>query len=397
MGKTSIEWCDHSVNPIRARDKATGAAGHHCEKVSPGCGNCYASRLQARFGLEEYSGPARRGKVEHYLDEKALASVLRRKTPTKFFWQDMGDLFGEWVPDGWAMRCLDVMARTPQHTHQVLTKRPDRMADFFRRWADLSGEDFEPKMARGPAATRAAHPSPRGQLFASMLETMGEPPPGRAYPAFDWMEGMICWPDTFPQIWVGTSVENQRRADERIPHLLRVPAAVRFLSCEPLLGPVDLTALRFPDGSGTLNALTGQYRLNCEGVGGHPDFVAETTEPKLPRVGWAIVGGESGPDARPCRVEWVRSVLEQCKAVGVPAFCKQLGANVVVDYYCDDPDLREWSLEGQHAVLLPSGGEWSYHDGQPPPGCLTRVRLRDRKGGDPAEWFGELNVRQFPP
>lgn len=217
MASTTIEWTDSTWNPIRARDRKTGKLGHYCELLSPGCAHCYASAFQPRFGLPTYGGePQREGRLEDlelFLDEDVLAAPLRWRKPRRVFVCSMTDLFGSWVSDGWIMRCLNTMARTPWHTYQILTKRPDRMADFFRRWADLSGEDFEPKLARGPEATRKAHPSGRGQLFAAMLESMGEPPPGAAYPTFDWMDGMIGWPALFPQIGLGISVEDQQRAD----------------------------------------------------------------------------------------------------------------------------------------------------------------------------------------
>lgn len=128
MAKTSIEWTDFSVNPIRAR--LNGKVGHHCEKVSAGCKNCYSSRLQLRFGLPVFDA-SKRQSVEHFLDASKLEQVLRRKTPTKWFWCDMTDMFGDWVPDAWVAVCFGVMAATPWHTHQVLTKRPERARKWF--------------------------------------------------------------------------------------------------------------------------------------------------------------------------------------------------------------------------------------------------------------------------
>ena len=167
---------------------------------------------------------------------------------------------------------------------------------------------------------------------------------------------------TLPNVWIGCSIEDQHRADERIPHLLRIPAAVRFLSCEPLLGPVDLTQ-RFDDGA-SRNYLTGQFHgLQCKGENGHPDFVAETCDPKLPRIHWIIVGGESGHGARPMLLDWARSLRDQCGAAVVPFFCKQLGAHP-----------RALTYAGVAEVLV----------------------LKDAKGGDPTEWPADLRVREFP-
>lgn len=254
---TGIQWTDVTWNPT------TG-----CTRVSPGCQNCYAERdanrlagsLRRYRGLTKKVGGQPRWTGEVRFLEEALTRPLRWKKPRRVFVNSMSDLFHEKVPDGWVMRILNVMAQTP-HTYQILTKRSERMRSFFTRWADLSGEDFSDfKGAHGPEETRRAHPSPRGQLFAAMLDAMGKPPKGCAYPTFDWMEGMIRWPRTFGNIHLGVSVENQAAADERIPLLLQTPAAVRFLSVEPLLGPVDLT---------------------------------RWLPPNSPSVDWVIVGGES--------------------------------------------------------------------------------------------------------
>jgi protein gp37 len=254
VAKTKIEWTDSTWSPV------TG-----CTKVSPGCKHCYAETVAERFWAKQYSevGPSGRSLDEYpvhqeeelvmdglsrrrrftdvWMHPDRLDEPLRWRKPRRVFVNSMSDLFHEDVPDGFVMRVLNVMAQTPHHTYQILTKRPGRMRSFFSRWADLTGEDFDPKLVCGPEETRKAHPSPRGQLFASMLESMGEPPAGCAYPTFDWLDGMIRWPATFEHIWLGVSVENQETADERIPLLLQTPAIIRFVSCEPLLGPIDLS------------------------------------------------------------------------------------------------------------------------------------------------------------
>lgn len=122
--KTSIEWCTHSLNPIRL------GKGHYCEKISPGCKLCYASRLQFRFGNPEFQD--QRGDTSSvYLNEGTLREPLRMRKPARIFWNDMSDLFGDWVPDDWIDRHFAVMALTPQHTHLVLTKRAKRMREYF--------------------------------------------------------------------------------------------------------------------------------------------------------------------------------------------------------------------------------------------------------------------------
>jgi hypothetical protein len=174
-------------------------------------------------------------------------------------------------------------------------------------------------------------------------------------------------------VWVGTSVEDQSRADERIPHLLQIPARIRFLSCEPLLGPVDLTtALPFTDrhcqrcGFRPIEGIE-RYReihrdkAKCVSCGWDMSQPAQG-------VDWVIIGGESGPGARPCNVQWIRSLVAQCKAAGVPVFVKQLGA---------------YPIDNSRDSRFMIGAE--------------RVHMtRDRKGGDPSEWPEDLRVREFP-
>ena len=159
------------------------------------------------------------------------------------------------------------------------------------------------------------------------------------------------WP--LPNVWLGVSVEDQQRADERIPHLLLVPAAVRFLSVEPILGPVDLNAGPVGDALSECDECGTTARGDCDFCQG------------LGRISWVIVGGEGGPGARPCSVEWIRSIVRQCRAAGVPVFVKQLGAR---PYFHDGMRLSDVQL----------------------------LRLHNRKGGDPSEWPEDLRVREWP-
>ncbi len=294
MGKTSIQWTDRSVNPLRV------GRGHYCQKISPGCANCYASRFQPRVGNPVFGGTSSPlpvidpGHEQFWLDEDKLDEVRRRKVPTKWFWCDMTDMFGSWVPDEWIDRCFQAMVATPHHTHQVLTKRPERMLEYVRnRWGAFDGTGYH----------------------------------------------------RMPNIWLGVSVEDQQRAEERIPLLLKVPAAVRFLSVEPLLE--DL---------GTLNLIG---------------------------ISWVIVGGESGSGSRPCASQWVRRVVEQCMAAEVPCFVKQLGANVEWDGF-------QGGYMGGPSNCWPKGTK-TVNEGR-----SFRVWLTDRKGGEPSEWPEDLRVRQFP-
>jgi protein gp37 len=270
MGKTSIEWTDRSINPIRAKLRAAPdqrVAGHYCEKVSPGCANCYSSAMQKRFDMPSFGSGQHADKVEHFLDESKLLEVLKRRAPTKWFWADMTDLFGSWVEDSWLDRCFAVMAMTPQHTHQILTKRPERMLAYMA----------DPKTS-GRVTAAYTDALTRGLITAADANRAGDVLAERWPDRGGFVE---CWPP--PWIWCGVSVENQATADERIPQLLQTPAAVRFLSVEPLLGPVNF-----------MRVLIGEKLARGVPKSWSPDAF----EP-APRMHWVIVGGESGHGARP--------------------------------------------------------------------------------------------------
>jgi protein gp37 len=277
MGKTTIEWTDASWNPV------TG-----CREISPGCANCYAARLAAtrlrnhpdyrdlanivRVTTKE-TQPQWTGEV--HCNPHRLEEPLHWRKPRKIFVCDMSDLFHEAVPDEFIRRVFKTMALAGSfgHTFQVLTKRAARLRDFMR--ADHGVE----------------------------------------------------WVRPMPWVWFGVSVENQHFADERIPALLATPAAVRFISAEPLLGPVDLTNNKSSDGRTrdgiTTNFLTGQWWDHT----GFEQTQNEQNPKGFPRqrVNWVICGGESGPGARPMHPDWARSLRDQCQASGVAFFFKQWG------------------------------------------------------------------------
>lgn len=267
MSQTSIEWCDHTLNPIRAKYPATDGDGHYCEKISAGCAHCYASRLQPRFGMPVFETQVR-ANVECYFDDDKLLQVVRRKKPTRYFWCDMTDMFGAWVPDAWLDRIFATMAQTPQHTHLVLTKRAERMREYS---TTLLALDSKARARRIIGSMYADHPARR------LVENIDDAHLG----GFDW---------PLPNVWMGVSVENQRAAG-RLEELLATPAAIRFASLEPLLERVEVSPWL---------------------VRGHA------------RLDWGIVGGESF--GRPCDVDWVRSLVRQFQSAGVPAFVKQLGS-----------------------------------------------------------------------
>lgn len=329
--RSEIEWTDATWNPI------TG-----CSVVSPGCANCYAMRLAgsrlrhhpSREGLtrDTKAGPVWTGEVR--LNEGWLDQPLRWRRPRRIFVCAHGDLFYEAVPDEWIDRVFAVMALSPQHTFQVLTKRSARMREYMAGSLGRIAEAVQPLRTDN---NRAVGPLPN-------LE-----------PGARW------WP--LPNVWLGISAEDQRRADERMPLLLDTPAAVRFLSAEPLLSGLDLTTICLvpkqpwsPRAAIQVNALTGRYVESGQPYRGGWDIDAPPPTGPGHRLDWVIVGGESGPGARPMHPDWVRSLRDQCQAAEVPFFFKQWGewaAHVgAVDGWDidDDPEIsryehRDW-LDG---------------------------------------------------
>jgi len=293
---TAIEWTDATWNPI------TG-----CSVISPGCTNCYAMRLAGtrlrrhptRAGLTREVNGNHVWTGETRLNEAALLQPLRWKTPRRIFVCAHGDLFHESVPDEWIARVFAVMAQAPQHTFQVLTKRSNRMRQLMN----------------GPKSHDLWHPR-------------------------------LWHRSTLPNVWLGVSVEDQARADERIPALLATPAAVRFLSMEPLLGPVDLTLLHH-DGVTNINSLRGKH-----GVG--PGFDHDCA-----KIDWVIVGGESGSGARPMHPDWARSLRDQCQTEGVPFFYKQWGEYLPANSEDDGERLTMWPDDGRD--LEADFSDWGVH------------------------------------
>ncbi len=286
-----IEWTDATWNPIRARNLVTGKLGWHCTHVSEGCRNCYAEPINRRLGTGLEFKPQLLGRgLEVFLDEAMLRAPLRWKKPRRIFVGSMSDLFGEFVTDAMLDRIFAVMALCPQHTFQVLTKRAARMRRYVRELVDApTWTDFAAR-----------------ERTLSAAIAMG----GQAVPA-TWPR----WP--LQNVWKGVSAEDQAAADERIPELLRTPAAVRFVSNEPALGPVDytrLSTLQFR-GAELLNALTGELT----GLFGDPCAT------ELARLDLVIAGGESGPHARPMHPDWPRQIRDACAAAGTAFFFKQWG------------------------------------------------------------------------
>jgi protein gp37 len=302
---TKIEWTEKTWNPVIG-----------CSRVSEGCRNCYAERMAVRLASNpatpEYAdvakstptGPRWTGKVK--LIEARLEKPLTWKKPRLVFVNSMSDLFHESLSFRDILRVFRVMMDARQHTFQVLTKRPRVAVEFFRWWERQEDCNW-------------------------------------AYQKFG---------ELYPNIWLGVSVENQEQADKRIPMLLRLPVAVRFLSCEPLLGPLGLRP-------------NDDFSDNGHGRGWLATYDGST-------VDWVIVGGESGANARPMDSEWALAIRDQCQAAGVPFFFKQWG-----EYWADDqgqwlgaPMIDEqyapqefWKIGKRAAGRLLNGREWNEFPG----------------------------------
>lgn len=319
MADSSIEWTDKVWNPV------TG-----CTKVSAGCANCYAATWAHR-GMGQWKGRKFEDVRAH---QDRLVIPLKWRKPYRVFVNSMSDLFHEDVPFEFIAEVFDTMASATleckgnhpkhsadddyegecwtgdPHTFQVLTKRPARAKAFMDWLPDYVGDVFS-----------------------------GESPLSLAMEVDNW---------PLKNVWLGVSVENQKAADERIPLLMETPAAVRFLSVEPMLEKVYIPhAYRFKTG---YREAAGQVYLG-------------------PALDWVICGGESGPKARPFNIEWARSLRDQCKEAGVAFFMKQLGAKCLVE--------RPFAPGGNGTLVF-------------------AAKVKDRKGGDMAEWPEDLRIREFP-
>ena len=332
MGKTKIEWTEYVWNPV------TG-----CSVTSPGCTNCYAMKLAgtrlahhpSRAGLTQDTKVGQVWTGEVRLNEDWLIQPLKWKRPRRIFVCAHGDLFHENVPDEWIDRVFAVMALAPQHTFQVLTKRSARMRDYMDRACGRIG-DQAMALRRTPLC------------IAKGLGPNGLGPLGHIEPGRQW------WP--LPNVWLGVSVEDQARADERIPDLLETPAAKRWISAEPLLGPVDLTNI------------TGAEKSREYGSPVH-GWSAIWKNNGLGRawLDWVVVGGESGPGARPMHPDWARSLRDQCQAAGVPFFFKQVGE------WFHESELGWWPFGDEAIERCQSVGEY-YRVGKKAAGRLLDGR-----------------------
>lgn len=339
---TSIEWTDQTWNPVRG-----------CSRVSEGCRNCYAEKVAHRFsgpgqpyeGLTVLgnSGVRWTGKIR--LVPESLKDPLGWKKPRRVFVNSMSDLFHEDIPDEFIEQVFGVMALTPQHTYQILTKRPARAADWFG--------------SKGGLQTRAENVAEAAAHLGGVVWDSRGITPHLYPPHIDTTAGKIAnrraWPGwPLPNVWIGVSAEDQKTADARVPVLLTIPAALRFISHEPALGPINwgkwvgrcdcgLSGSQYTDING-LDYVGQEHRIGCPA--------------DRPHVEWVIMGGESGPRARPFDLVWARIARGRSAESGVALFIKQLGA-------------------------APKDGD-------------QRIVLKDPKGGNMDEWPANLRVREFP-
>jgi len=276
---TKIEWTEETWNPV---------AG--CTRISEGCEHCYIERTPPfRMAHRRFDGPHIGATTGVMLHPERLRRPLEWRKPRRIFVCSMADLFHDNVPDDYISRVFAMMAIAPQHTYQVLTKRPHRMR------ALLSSDSFR---AYGFWAGVPDH----------------------------------AWP--LPNVWLGISTETQKWADIRIPILLDTPAAVRWISAEPLLGPVELRYSYCP----SHDFPGGMCTFSC---------------PDRRRLNWVVVGGETGPGSRPMDPAWPRAIRDQCAAASVPFFFKQWGDHVTFDQM-NDAAHHAWDLHHGNDQHLPS-------------------------------------------
>lgn len=278
MSKTKIDWADMVWNPV------TG-----CTKISEGCQNCYAERMSKRLQLMAPKKYSQGFAVKCH--PEALQEPLKIKKPQRIFVCSMGDLFHDDVPFEFIAQVYGIMSICKQHTFIVLTKRPQRALEFYQ-WC----EKRQQELYKEPADQNIYLEYLPGDIVGPYTEKYGDE-----------------FPDEIPldNIWLGVTAENQARVDERIPILLQIPAAVRFISVEPMLGPIDLQNVEVRK-----NEFEPALQLDCWETEEWPDYKT---------LNWVICGGETGPGARPMHPDWVRSLRDQCAAANVPFFFKQWG------------------------------------------------------------------------
>lgn len=352
---SAIEWTDATWSPTLG-----------CTKVSPGCDNCYAIKTvhrlsfnpnpkihEAAEGLTAYRpghGVVWTGAVRTLPDRLDLPLTWRK--PRMIFVDSQSDLFHDHVPDEFIARVFAVMGATPRHTYQVLTKRHGRMRSL------LSSDEFRRLVKDKHSEMQLGGVVPYRPLVINV------------------------WP--LPNVWLGVSVEDQKRADIRVPALLDTPAAVRWLSCEPLLGPVDVSFwFEDDDAECTCTRYVVDY---SDPERFHPSNIDREDNPTCRMhhpLNWVVAGGESGPGARPMHPDWARSLRDQCTAAKVPYHFKQWGAwsgieaggHSAFDYVTDDDRCQVVDMQGQVRGRPWPG--WAIQDGTRDAAVMRRYSKKD--------------------
>ncbi len=299
MAESAIEWLWPQGYTGMAWNPITG-----CTKVSPGCANCYAETMSIRFkNVHGYGGnylPNSSGRADILFHEDRLQQPFRWKNPRCVFVNSVSDLFHEDVSFEWVDKIMAVIALNPKHLFLVLTKRPERMLEYFQEGDSILADRCQ------DVATMAT------QKFGIVWDSRGSNK--TLYPPHSWYRDVSNrhpfpgWP--LPNLWLGTSVENQHFADERLPILRQVPAVVRWASIEPLLGPINFD-LHFERHDTNGRNITGLAGLWDE---------SDTTS-----LDWAVFGGESGAGARPMHPAWLYKGVSAADQAGIPVFFKQWG------------------------------------------------------------------------
>ncbi|MBD2499881.1 DUF5131 family protein [Anabaena azotica] len=326
---SNIQWTDITSNPIHLVRPDGSHGGHWCKKISPGCANCYAEAQNNNKFFSFASGLPYTGNAPEnlILDEKVLQEWLKIKQPQKIFVCSMTDMFAEWVSDEWLDRIFAYMCIAHWHTYQILTKRADRLPKYFTLESASRVSRLAHQLLKDGVAGKERQDYVNKRCIITNINEF--------------------WPRH--NIWIGVSVEDQKSNDERIPYLLETPAAVRFLSCEPLLEWIKLTL-----SAKILNPDTPHLWSKEDDSG------TITRE-----INWVIVGGESGSNARNTYIDHLRSVVHQCQEANIKVLVKQVGAKPVA----------HWDKENE---------------------ILTMHRISDRKGGILEEFPPDLQIRQFP-
>lgn len=333
---TKIPWCDETINPIKVK-----GGGYHCTKTSPGCDNCYAEKINSRFGNQR---PFDNSPVEFELDKSVLLKPVTWRKPKKIFIQSMGDVFHENVPDSFIKEILFYVWYNRKHTFIILTKRPERIAGKGQcsncgYLAPVGDEEPCPNCGRTERQMREA---------------------GFGTHQRDWPKNL----------WIGVTAENQVMADLRISFLLSIPAAVRFVSVEPMLGQIELHLQR------------SDRRIHILEPSNH--FLGVKLSGKFEnKISWVICGGESGPNARPMHPDWVRGLRDQCQAAGVPFFFKQWG-----EWIEDDNDLSLSQQLPSNKRLLLNNGNGRYV----PMARIGKYQAGDYLDGKQYHEFPEVNA-----